>query len=378
MKRAFFAAALVLLLLSGCTKPENVLPPPAGTDEPEVITEPENQAEPDITLEPEEPEKSEENAEPLEIYSSDDIASELAKAIFELRQPVDMAVENDILSEYPDIDVKNLYYGILKDNPELKYAYDITSELSDGILRCSISYMPYKTGEYPEGFEGISVGSLQELIDAAEGNYGSAPTAVRITSAELQPDDMNRALQQAGGGYILCELSRDGTEIIYSTPQNMTIEECVEALYEADELADEIIAETVSEGMTEREKAEALYAYVTANVKYDQRYYSGDMPYESQTALGALREGTAICGGYAHAVKLLFNKAGIPCCNVTGKYFTEYHMWNIACLDGEWLWFDAAVDRGNVPEYGFLRFALTELDGTKYKWDDSTVKPLLT
>lgn len=43
-------------------------------------------------------------------------------------------------------------------------------------------------------------------------------------------------------------------------------------------------------------------------------------------------------------------------------------MWNVAMLDGEWLWFDATSDRGNSSEYGFLRFALTELDETKYQY----------
>lgn len=122
-----------------------------------------------------------------------------------------------------------------------------------------------------------------------------------------------------------------------------------------------------------------LSACVTGTVSYDQRYYSDrrSMPYESQTALGALRDGVAICGGYSHGVKLLFQKAGIPCYNVTGKYFGENHMWNIALLDGQWLWFDATSDRGSTGEYGFLRFALAELDSTKYQWNPDEVLKLI-
>lgn len=135
----------------------------------------------------------------------------------------------------------------------------------------------------------------------------------------------------------------------------------------------------IREGMSQREMAEALYAYVTSTVSYDQRYYSdrSSMPYESQTALGALRDGMAICGGYSHAVKRLFEKVGIPCYNVTGKYFSENHMWNIALLDGQWLWFDATSDRGSTGEFGFLRFGLTELDGTKYQWNQNEVLKLI-
>ena len=118
---------------------------------------------------------------------------------------------------------------------------------------------------------------------------------------------------------------------------------------------------------------------MTANVEYDQRYYSdrNAMPYESQTAIGALRDGLAICGGYSNAVKLLFEKAGIPCYNVTGTCQGENHMWNIARIDGRWLWFDATMDRGSTGEFGFLRFALTELDKNKYQWNEDSLADLL-
>ena len=151
------------------------------------------------------------------------------------------------------------------------------------------------------------------------------------------------------------------------------------ALAETEQLADQVIAQVIREGMSQREMAEALYAYVTSTVSYDQRYYSdrSSMPYESQTALGALRDGMAICGGYSHAVKRLFEKVGIPCYNVTGKYFSENHMWNIALLDGQWLWFDATSDRGSTGEFGFLRFGLTELDGKKYQWNQNEVLKLI-
>ena len=85
----------------------------------------------------------------------------------------------------------------------------------------------------------------------------------------------------------------------------------------------------------------------------------------------------AICGGYSHALKLLFEKVGIPCFNVTGKYFSQNHMWSIARLDGEWRWFDATSDRGASPAFGLRHFALTELDTTQYRWEPEQVELLL-
>ena len=46
----------------------------------------------------------------------------------------------------------------------------------------------------------------------------------------------------------------------------------------------------------------------------------------------------------------------------------------LALLDGQWLWFDATSDQDSTGEFGFLRFGLTELDGTKYSWDQEQVQ----
>ena len=310
--------------------------------------------------------------------SREELKNAMAGAIEGLCPRLTAEISGDWL-EQPEMDVQNLYNEIAAATPELKYVYDLEISVNGSQLVCTFHYMPYKTGDFPEGFAGQEVSSIPELIAAAEENMGQEAVPVRITNPALEPDAMNRALQQAGGGYLLCMLNADATAIQYSAPYNLSMEDCLTALAEADQLADQVIAQVITGGMSQWEKAEALYAYVTSTVSYDQRYYSdrNSMPYESQTALGALRDGVAICGGYAHAVKLLFEKAGIPCFNVTGKYFGENHMWNIALLDGQWLWFDATADRGSTGEFGFLHFGLTELDGTKYTWDQEQVQWLI-
>ena len=62
---------------------------------------------------------------------------------------------------------------------------------------------------------------------------------------------------------------------------------------------------------------------------------------------------------------------------MTGRYYSENHMWNIARVDGEWLWFDATSDRGVSPEFGFRHFAVNELDAAQYKWDPDIVELIL-
>lgn len=365
-------AAMALLVLSACgdTRPQQT-PTPAQTPSPSA-------APPVETVQMPTEESPKENG-PIPISALEEIQQELYEAICGVRQPETMEVSGLAWKDTPEIDIKNLYYQLTAQYPELKYAYDVSAAVDNGLLTCVISYMPYQTGEYPEGKEYLPVDSFEELIAAAEAHMGGEPVPIRMTDSTWTPDEVDHALAQAGGGYILCALNRDGTEITYTPAMGMEMEECLSALEEIEHLADGVFSEVVSDGMSKRDTAFALYSYVTSHVQYDQRYYTDreHMPYCSQTALGALRDGVAICGGYSHAVKILFERAGIPCYNMSGKYIQDNHMWNVAYLEGAWLWFDATIDRGSSGEYGFLRFALEELDPMKYHWDGDRIGMLL-
>ena len=373
--------AACLLALTGCSdrSVQQTQEPPNATEDAAVTPRP--TPTPAETIQPTpQPEEtpSPRPEEPVAVADRAELKAQLLQAIEELRQPWIMDISNLGL-ESPELDVKNIYYEITRESPRLKYAYDLTGTCSGDTLTCIISYMPYMTGDFPEDFSGEEVASIRALLAVAENHLGEESAPIRIAEKTLEPDKMNRALQQIGGGYILCSLNRDGTQLQYSPAMGMTMEDCMTALEQADALADQVIAQVVTADMTQRGQAQAVYAYLTVNVVYDQRYYSdlSSMPYGSQTALGALGDKTAICGGYANALKLLFEKLDIPCYTVSGKYFRENHMWNLAQLDGEWLWFDATSDRGNSGEYGFLRFALSELDEAKYHYEESDVQQLI-
>lgn len=360
------AVQAAALLLTGCGAGDNTsASPPLSANSGTVgSASPETPAPPDKTV-------------PLNITGAGEIQEELYAAILDLRQPASMDLSGAAVGDTPELEIKNLYYEILNQHPELKYAYDLTAEVENGLLTCQISYMPYQTG-YPQDWDGIPVASLPELIAAAEAHLGPEPVKIRLTDTALTPDGMNRALQQVGGGYILCSLSRDGTQLTYSPSMGMTMKECLALLEQAKELAAEAAGALTDGTMTEREQAEALYRYLTEHVKCDRRYYSDrtSMPYHSQTAIGALRDQVAICGGYSHALDLLFEQAGIPCYTVTGTSGGENHMWNIARLDGQWLWFDATADRGISPQFELRHFAREELDA-QYSWDPMQLDQLL-
>ena len=360
-------AQLTVLLLVGCAageKDPELAPPSVGSESTDPSVE--------IPVEPTE-------VTPLNITDAEMLQEELYAAISEVRQPFPMEVSQMVWEQQAEIDIRNLYYELIGQHPELKYAYDITAELESGALTCQISYMPHKTGNYPADWQGISVDTIPELIATAEAHLGVEPLDIRMTDPAMDPDQISYALQQVGGGYILCSLSQDGTQLTYSPAMGMTMDECLALLEQAEELTAETVETLIDDTMTKREQAETLYRYLAEHVKYDQRYYTDrpNMPYDSQTAIGALRDGAAICGGYSLALKLLFEQADIPCYTATGTYGSEHHMWNIADLDGHWLWFDATADRGLSPKFELCHFAQEELE-ERYSWDSVQLNWLLT
>ena len=300
----------------------------------------------------------------------EELQEELTRAIAAAEQPPAFDVSTLDGQEELPLTVKNLYYGILSDNRAYSYAYDLTAELgADGLLRCTISYMPYRTGDYPEGFQGTEVGSLADLVQTAREGLSQERIPIRITDPELVVDHMNKALQQVGGSYLLCQLSRDGTAITVTPQGGLTQTEALARLEEIDALAAEIYQTVVTPDMSQREAAEALYAWLTEHVRYDFRYYGtpGEMPYDSTTAYGALHDNLAICGGYAQAFQLL-EQADIPCITVSGKMGSENHMWDLVRIDGQWLYFDPTSDRGRAG-YGFYYCGVEPETLERYVWD---------
>lgn len=298
---------------------------------------------------------------------------------------MEASVELDISGMEPvyglENDVKNIYYRILEEHPELKYAYDLTVSVSGDTAFCAFLYMPYKTGEYDAGLPAGShtVNSLHDAeVMAQSMNNGTEELSIAITDASLEVEDLQRALAQAGYGWISYTLSRDGTKILASAPVDMTLSDCVQAINDSFALCGTILSEITTEAMDDFEKAEAIYSYITKHVAYDFRFYSGknDMPYESTVAMGALRDNLAVCGGYAHAFEMLLDMAGIENYTVSGVCGGEYHMWNYVVLDGEGFYCDPTADRGGMSGH-FMKTAEELAALGKYSWPEELYPKLV-
>lgn len=264
-----------------------------------------------------------------------------------------------------NVTVLNAYYDALGKNPILKYAYsiDVKYDSSTSVADCFIKYMPYKTVKIDTEklpARTYKISNLHDLIEAADLSTGKINIPIAIMNRELEVETMQKALMQAGYGYIVYSFNDDATGLIASPTNGRTLEQCVSYINKMLALADEISSKIITAGMTPDEKIAAVYKYITGNVKYDMRYYTNKkaMPYESTTAYGAYKDNLAICGGYSWAFNILLSKAGIECYNVSGSAAGEYHMWNAAKYKNGYYYFDCTFDRGRTEGYRY--FAGTE------------------
>ena len=118
-------------------------------------------------------------------------------------------------------------------------------------------------------------------------------------------------------------------------------------------------------GKTTYQKVQAIYNWITANVKYDYSHLSDPTYLTQYTAYAAAVQKKAVCQGYANLFYRLANDAGVDCRIITGKAYngtqTEDHAWNIVRMaDGKYYCLDATWDAGLKPEnYEYFLKGLT-------------------
>jgi len=117
----------------------------------------------------------------------------------------------------------------------------------------------------------------------------------------------------------------------------------------ADTRADEIIKEIILPEYNDFERALAIHDYIVLHSKYDwDSFISGTIPPESYTAYGILNLGVGVCAGYAEAVKLLLDKAGVENIIISGRAEGpngwDNHAWNLVKIKGDWYHMDTTWD----------------------------------
>ncbi len=105
-----------------------------------------------------------------------------------------------------------------------------------------------------------------------------------------------------------------------------------------DAMADSVLARIVNSGMSRRQKAEAVYAWIRGSFRYSGHSATRDWVEE---AYQGLRRRHGDCYTYFAVSQELLVRCGIPCMEVV-RYTDNDHYWNLVQLDdGQWYHFDA-------------------------------------
>lgn len=135
-----------------------------------------------------------------------------------------------------------------------------------------------------------------------------------------------------------------------------------------------IVADANAKCADQYEKVLYFHDYIVKNCVYDL-----NTGVDGASAYGCLIGGRAVCEGYAKAMMLLCNEAGIQCTLVIGDVergnTTIGHMWDLINIDGVWThvdvtWDDVVVNDENLCCYSYLGLTDSEIVA------DHTIKPL--
>ena len=121
-----------------------------------------------------------------------------------------------------------------------------------------------------------------------------------------------------------------------------------------------ILPKLALDGKTTYQKVQAIYDWITRNVRYDKKNLDDNSYYLKYTAYAAAINKTAVCQGYANLFYRLANDAGIDCRIVAGLGNGGSgwggHSWNIVRMDdGKYYCLDATWDEGQTKYSYFLK-----------------------
>ncbi len=120
-----------------------------------------------------------------------------------------------------------------------------------------------------------------------------------------------------------------------------------------------LVNSIVKAGMTETQKLEAIYDWVTSNLAYDVgEYFRGAENLVPAKASDTLKDGKGTCGDFAFVVAALARAAGLQTRVVNGytrQTGQMLHAWDEVLVDGRWVSVDAAFGCGYKSGNEFVR-----------------------
>ncbi len=159
-----------------------------------------------------------------------------------------------------------------------------------------------------------------------------------------------------------------GSEYYIKICYSFEIDEFKRMKAETITLVEDAVNRIGAQGKSDYEIVDAVNEYLCDNV-----YYPISAPYEpiTHTAYGALKNGCAVCEGYACAVKLILSAYGIESDIEVGTCpGGGGHAWNLVKLDGQWYQLDVTWNDQSHSRHDF--FLVTDDFMKKSRtWDEN-------
>lgn len=205
------------------------------------------------------------------------------------------------------------------------------------------------TGNSSDNSEIPEVSNMTELLRVFHNAYDNTSEYVEFTAVDGFTFDMSDGLQT-----VYTTLQREdpidvsgvaswttwnrGNEYYISIYYSFDIDELKQIKAATTQLVEEAVQKITPDGLSEYEIVCAVNDYLCDTV-----YYPESEPYEpvTHTAYGALKNGVAVCEGYACAAKLILNGCGVECDIQVGECLDGGgHGWNLVKVDGMWYQLD--------------------------------------
>ena len=236
--------------------------------------------------------------------------------------------------------------------PQLLGVRDLTVALNGTVsYRDGVSAVDDVDGPVTVEIDAASVdltaaGEYQVIYSAQDAAGNRAEQTVTVTVVETATVDQGKDEQtedetpggSAGGGVPLSEVTQE----------------------DVDRLCDQILGRITNSGMSQREKARAIFNYVNGHVKY---VGSSD---KSSWIIGAyvgFTWGRGDCYNYFACSKALLTRAGISNVDLQRVGGNSRHYWQLVNTGDGWYHFDACPHPNGYPLYAFM---ITETQARAY------------
>ncbi|OCN01519.1 hypothetical protein A7X67_18270 [Clostridium sp. W14A] len=145
----------------------------------------------------------------------------------------------------------------------------------------------------------------------------------------------------------------DGDSSILQLFSVLSADGCREAVNALNSKLQQVI-QSVPAGLSEFDREEALYDYLTKNCSYNDAAVEDTSIWQAFTAYGALMDGHVVCEGYSRAMELLSSYLGLHCTLIRGSSNGVGHMWNAVSIGENWYHLDLTWCDGNQPIYNYF------------------------